>query len=395
MTADSTTGTPDLLTLLASAARADAVAPDGLRPARRAFATIRRRFPSAETCLMLKTRGPQPRAPVCVSSHEGPVRPTPEWGPILADLLQVAALHAKPLVLVPDSTPRLPLPCREAGYSWAVPLPFRIHQRVIGGMVVHGRGAVPTPAEVLFLESLAHLTALGLLAARAIPVVETEDIGHALDVVMDAQEEERARISRELHDGVNQSLTTLILRLGAADRLVHDEAVKAEVAGARELAARILAEVRRVARDLRPPDFQEMGLGAALETLCSTFSEQHGIHAEAYHVDLNCPCRSVTIDLALYRIVQEALANVARHSRATEVGVVLACRNELITVQVEDNGVGFDPRRVERSRGHLGIVGMKERAALLGGTVLVESRPGLGTTVHVEIPADFGRPEGD
>jgi signal transduction histidine kinase len=389
MLGDSTPKTRDLLTLLASVARADTVAPEALRPARRAFAAIRQRFPDAEACLLLKGRGPSPRRPVCMSADRGPSRPTPERGPLVAGLLQLAALHPRAVVLLPDGKPRLPSACREAGHDWAVPLPFRVHQRVIGGIVVHGRGTPPTREETVFLEGLANLTTLGLLAARAVPVSETDDVGHALDVVLGAQEAERARISRELHDGVNQSLMTLILRLGSVDRVLNDEAARTELVQARDLATQILGDVRRIARDLRPAVLDELGLGPALEALCSTFTEQHGIHAEAYHLDVNCPCRSVMIDLALYRIVQEALNNVARHSGATQVGVVLACRNAVVTVQVEDNGIGFDTRKLRSEHGGLGIIGMRERAALLGGTVSVESRPGHGTTVYVGIPADF------
>jgi signal transduction histidine kinase len=309
---------------------------------------------------------------------------------VVAGLLQLAALHSEPLVLLPDSRPRLPEPCSAAGHDWAVPLPFRTHHSVIGGMVVHGQGTPPDEAEVLFLETLAGLTTLGLLAARAIPLTQAQDVSRALDIVLEAQEAERARISRDLHDGVNQSLTTLILQLGAVDRLVTDETLRDELGGARDLATGVLAEVRRVARDLRPAVLDEMGLGAALEALCGNFTEQYGIHAEAYHLDVDCPCRSVMVDLALYRIAQEALTNVARHSRATEVGVVLACREGVVTVQVEDNGIGFDMRRMTPARDQLGLLGMRERAALLGGTVAIESRPGHGTTVYAEIPTDFG-----
>jgi signal transduction histidine kinase len=381
--------TSDLLALLAAVARADTVAPEALRPAQRAFAAIRQRFPDSEACLLLRGRGPHPRRPVCLSGARGPSRPTPERGPVIAGLLQVAALHSRPLVLRAEAKPTLPLSCREAGYDWAVPLPFGARQRVIGGLVVHGRGASPTPEELVFLEGLANTTCLGLLAARAIPITETEDVSRALDTVLEAQETERARISRELHDGVSQSLTTLILRLGSVDRMVTEEAAKAELAGARALATQIIGDVRRISRDLRPAVLDELGLGAALEALCNEFSERHGIHAEAYHLDQDCPCRSMTIDLALYRIAQEALQNIARHSQATEVGVVLACRDAVVTVQVEDNGVGFDPRRVDARGGHLGIMGMRERAAMLGGRVAIESRPGRGTTIYAEIPADF------
>ncbi|MBM3472868.1 MAG: sensor histidine kinase [Armatimonadetes bacterium] len=395
MAPDSRPEAAGLLALLASATRADAIGPEGLHPVRRAFATIRRRFPRSDVCLLLKSRGPQPRAPICLSSHGGTTKPAPERGGVVAGLLQLAALHARPLVLEPDSKPRLPDSCRDEGYEWAVPLPFRVHQRVIGGLVVAGPAAPPSATEMLFLESLSGVTSLGLLAARSIPLTENQDVNRALDVVLEAQEAERARISRELHDGVNQALTTLILRLGAVDRLAEDETVKAELQSARDLATQVLGDVRRVARDLRPAVLDEMGLGPALEALCRTFTEQHGVHAEAYHLDVNCPCRSRTIDLALYRIVQEALANVARHARATQVGVVLACREGVVTVQIEDNGVGFDPKKARPSRGHLGIVGMQERAALLGGRVSIESRAGHGTTVYAEIPADFRGLEGE
>ncbi len=382
-----------LLSLAAAAARDVLATPGTTEAARQAMAAITAALPDAEATVLLRPAGQKPSPPLWVTAA-GP-RHASAAGPdanLIVDLLTVAFAREKTVVAGASSEARLPQAWQEAGITWAVAIPLAGAGSVLGGTVVRGMGDPPDRATIAFLESIGHIAALGLASSRSrVTDAKVENITRLLDSVIRAQEEERARISRELHDETNQSLTSLILGLALLTRLVENPAAREQITRVREQAAEVLDGLRRVARDLRPPDLEEVGLGPALESLCERFADQHGIAARFYHVDRDCPCRSDAIDMALYRITQEALANVARHAHATQVGVVLACRDGLVTVQVEDDGNG-QPAAGSDAREQLGILGMRERAALLGGKVSIESNPGRGTTVYVEIPASF---EGD
>lgn len=208
--------------------------------------------------------------------------------------------------------------------------------------------------------------------------------------VLEGAEEERRRIARELHDDTAQSLAALVLRLQMARRS-RDPATRERLL--RELhdeIHRASAGVRRILRGLRPPLLEESGLVAAVRShLKSALAEaalEHSLEAgEVEHL------LSQDAKLALYRIIQEAVSNVVRHSGATHVAVRLAAEGERVRVEVQDDGVGFDRARSDPAGGRgLGIVGILERAAILGGAASVDSRPGEGTHVVVRVPADTG-----
>ena len=203
-----------------------------------------------------------------------------------------------------------------------------------------------------------------------------------------AAEDERLRIARELHDDTAQRLAALLVRLrvarGTADeerreRLldeVHQEIVEAADA------------VRRIARGLRPPSLEEVGLEAAIRSLARAIREAHGLPIEIETVTKGEGTRlKPDAELALYRIVQEALSNVVRHAGASRVRVVLERRDERTVVVIEDDGRGFEPPgAADTGGGGLGLVGMAERARYLGGRVGIESAGGQGTRVTVEVP---------
>jgi two-component system, NarL family, sensor histidine kinase UhpB len=154
------------------------------------------------------------------------------------------------------------------------------------------------------------------------------------------------------------------------------------VAGIRQLAVDTLQDVRRLAVDLRPKALDDFGLVAALERLTDNFREQTGLSVDFVTGLDDEPLPSETAT-ALYRIVQEALTNVIKHSRAGSVSILVTRKNEQVAVVIEDDGVGFDP---ERSPDGFGIQGMRERIELLGGSLRVESGPETGTTLAVEVP---------
>ena len=199
--------------------------------------------------------------------------------------------------------------------------------------------------------------------------------------VVEAQELERRRLARELHDETGQALTSILLGLkGVEERLDPD--ARAPVAELREIVVSTLQDVRRLAVELRPTALDDFGLVAALERLASSFSEQSGIEVdfESALADERLPGE---IETALYRIVQESLTNVVKHAQAAHVTVVLARKDSAVKVVVEDDGRGFDPT-VPADEGY-GLVGMRERLALIGGRLEVESGS-IGTTVAAEVP---------
>lgn len=203
---------------------------------------------------------------------------------------------------------------------------------------------------------------------------------------LNAAEEERKRVARELHDETAQTLAALLIRIRVARGRPEAEALEPLLDGMRAEVARALEEVRRFALGLRPPALDELGLVPALETHARTLSEATSVPIAVRAHSLE-GMLSPEAELALYRIVQEALSNVVRHAAARRVELRLEHLDGLVTVTVEDDGRGFDVARQMRSDGGgLGLFGMQERAAYLGGRVEIRSRPGGGTSVHAEIP---------
>jgi two-component system sensor histidine kinase UhpB len=201
-----------------------------------------------------------------------------------------------------------------------------------------------------------------------------------------AAEEERKRIARELHDETAQLLAALLIRIRIVRKASDPEALEVLLDDMRREIGAALEGVRRFARGLRPPALDELGLIPAIESHIRSVSEVAGfpVRLEAEPVEL-----SPEAELAVYRIVQEALSNVVRHAGATRAVVRLRREPEQLVASVEDDGTGFDVARV-RSAGGLGLFGMSERAAYLGGRVEVKSAPGGGTRVRAEIPLSAG-----
>jgi two-component system sensor histidine kinase DegS len=203
-----------------------------------------------------------------------------------------------------------------------------------------------------------------------------------------AQEEEWRRLARELHDETAQSLILLCQsadRVAAAARLPRT--AREDLGSLRLMAQDILAGVRRFSRDLRPSVLDDLGLVAAIEWLAGQLSENQGIHTRV-EVLSPMPRLSSEVELGLFRIVQEALRNVSKHAQASEVVVTIRRRDGVLQVGVEDDGRGFVvPKGLDDLvvHGHLGLIGMQERAQLLGGNVRLESAPEKGTRLTVTI----------
>jgi two-component system sensor histidine kinase UhpB len=213
--------------------------------------------------------------------------------------------------------------------------------------------------------------------------------------VVRAQEEERKRISRELHDDTAQVLFAQVLRLTAlkssADPSVQETATKLE-----SMTVEALEGVRRLALELRPPALDDLGLLAALGDLAQRFSDQTGIPVEYRPRGLRARMQAET-ELVLYRIAQEALMNVAKHAQASQVWLDLVRSEDEVTLSIQDDGIGFDlasaSERDDRGVG-LGLFGMEERAHLVGGQLKILTSPGNETRIVAQIPLDLeGRSE--
>jgi signal transduction histidine kinase len=205
----------------------------------------------------------------------------------------------------------------------------------------------------------------------------------ALRRVVSAQEQERRRLARELHDETGQALTSILLGLRTVEEAGGEAEMRAAVGEVRDLVRSTLQDVRRLAVELRPKALDDFGLVAALERLAESFTEQTGI-AIAFQSLLPSARLTPEIETALYRIVQESLTNIVKHAQAHSVSIVLGRKSDSVSVIVEDDGVGFDPDRTRE--GGLGLIGMRERVSLIGGRLTIESRPGAGTAFVAEVP---------
>ena len=205
----------------------------------------------------------------------------------------------------------------------------------------------------------------------------------ALRRVVSAQEAERRRLARELHDETGQALTSILLGLRAVEEAEGEPQLGEAIKEVRDLVRSTLRDVRRLAVELRPTALDDFGLVPALERLTDSFAEQTGISVD-FQASLTSGRLPTEIETALYRIVQESLTNIVKHARAGSVSVVLTRKEDAVSVVVEDDGVGFEPGRPRD--GGIGLLGMQERVALLGGRLAIESRPGAGTTFVAEVP---------
>ena len=203
-----------------------------------------------------------------------------------------------------------------------------------------------------------------------------------------AQEAERKRISRELHDGAGQGLMVLRLYLGLLGAETRDRESQIKVQEALGLLDRTIEDLRRIIGRLSPRTLEELGLLAAIRKEAREVSRSTSIKAS-----LGLPKELDELDheteLAIYRCVQEALHNIAKHSRAQNFAVRLKLAGDLLRLTVEDDGIGFSPRR--SPRGVFGLWGMRERIAALGGTVRIRSGPGKGTQIRVTLPSGHAR----
>ena len=255
----------------------------------------------------------------------------------------------------------------------------------------------------------------GDLAARVRPSLvtdpEVERVGETLNAMLDelhearvklralsaaviaAQEEERRRISRELHDDTAQTLTSLLLYARALEEGEVAPATRAALAELREEVGTSLDGVRRLARELRPSSLDDLGLVPALEGYTREFGRRGGlpVRFQSAYGGERLPAH---VELALYRIAQEALTNAAKHAGATQAEVWLVREPGAVTLSVRDNGQGFAAEDAPAARSGMGLFSMRERAELAGGALTIRSAPGEGTLVEARVPISPALPSG-
>jgi two-component system, NarL family, sensor histidine kinase UhpB len=197
-----------------------------------------------------------------------------------------------------------------------------------------------------------------------------------------AQEDERLRLARGLHDEVGQSMTAVLLQL---KRMTADASpeLRAQLAEAKQVVKASLEDVRRLAQELRPELLDHLGLASALVNLASGFEQRTHVRVRR-HLEPDLPQLDPGVELVIYRVAQESLTNVARHARATEVLLALERGNDSVVLRVLDNGRGFDPGHAEGG----GLRGIRERALIVGGAAAIKPGPGGGVEVRLEAPAE-------
>ena len=226
------------------------------------------------------------------------------------------------------------------------------------------------------------------LAASRKALERSEEQLHTLaGRILTAQEDERRRIARDLHDDVNQRLALLMLDLQAVDRQIGgsstaaQDGVRSVLKGLEELSD----DVRYMAYRFHPSILDDLGLKAALQRLLDDFSSRTGVKTLFVHQPLDNQLDK-TSSTALYRVVQECLSNIARHAKASRVEVEVTVEEEGVVVVVRDDGRGFDQLAVDRVEGGLGLLNMRERLLAVQGSCEIESSPGRGTTVSMYVP---------
>lgn len=342
------------------------------------------RLDAGRRCWCLEARAPAGRR-AAVVPLQVPAR-RPDWVRLSRPLSVVRGKGA---------WPALDPAWRRFGTCWSVPL--RRGEGLVGVLQFAFRGPYEwLPRE---RELLAAAAERCLLAAEKARLVESlaareEQVRRLAEHLMLAEERERRRISAELHDETGQSLLCIRLQLEMLERSVPQDRpqLRAGLAEARLLTERTIVEMRRLIADLSPAVLEQFGLAAALKQLVARFRRLHPARVRLRLLRARRLPRS--LEHLVYRLVQECLNNVARHSAARHVNIQVRFADKQLVVQVEDDGVGFDVKAALAKRDSFGLAGMRERVAWHGGRYHIQSRPGHGAKIRIELPLpQAGRPE--
>lgn len=290
-----------------------------------------------------------------------------------------------------------PVVLGETPFRTLVAAPLKLGAAALGALCIEspaGRGF--DSAEVAMFELFADHLAAAIQRCRMFDEVRSsrrqlETMSRRL---VEIQEAERRNLARELHDEIGQTLTGLKLLLESIDRpaAASSPESSAPLEQARGLVNDLMAQVRALSLQLRPGMLDDLGLLPALIYLFQRYEQQTGIRVLFGHYGLEQRF-DAALETAAYRIMQEALTNVARHAQADEVSVHVWNDGSRLTLQIEDRGRGFDPSVLSASADRAGLAGMRERARLIGGRLLVDSQPGAGTRITAELPLTLAIPD--
>ncbi|MFI5168053.1 MAG: GAF domain-containing protein [Thermoanaerobaculales bacterium] len=296
------------------------------------------------------------------------IRAHPDWS-LPADRSSEASWMGVPLFARGNVAGLFSLSKREAGYF------NEEHVRLAEAM--SSQASVAVENAVLFEQMQASTARMQLLSRR----------------LVEAQESERRNIARELHDEAGQALASLRIGLRLLEREIDEGgSVTGRVAELMQRTDAVIDGLHRLAADLRPASLDHLGLEAALRQYSRSVGSKFGLTVRFKARGFKGERLPAEVETALYRVAQEAMTNVVRHARATRVDVLAERRDGRVLVMVEDDGVGFEPDQVQHGD-HLGLLGLKERAEALGGSLTVESAPGAGTTVVVEVASADPHPD--
>lgn len=282
------------------------------------------------------------------------------------------------------------------GFRSLIAVPVAVGEQVLG--IIFAAATQPDAFnrdDLTFLQTVSDHVAVALTNARLLQELrEKERVrGLLLTKVVTAQEEERKRISHELHDQIGQLLTALLIQLQLLERDLSEPSLLEKLKMLKQLAEEISSHLHHIAWELRPPALDELGLMAALEKVTEEWSKRFNIPCElVVNGSINGDVQP-EVTIGVFRIVQEALTNIAKHAKASYAHVSIHQEDSELVVTVEDNGIGFKVSNILKhpdENKRLGLLGMMERAAMLSGTLNIDSKPGKGTKIQVRIPMPKG-----
>lgn len=339
-----------------------------------------------------------------VLAADGPVSPASAPGirlsiqaaPVLRQVFEGQVSQFTDLTAETDPSP-MTRALLAGGVRAVAAVPLTVGERKLGALLL-GKGETgPWAAETLALATQV-ADSLAVALANASLYQEVEAARAQLQAlsrrVLEVQEHERHYVADQLYNDAAQVLAALKFQLNAtAQELTERPAIPAaaqageRIAQMQAMADQILTGLHGLAVDLRPASLDRLGLAPALKQYCEDFGREHGLVVEFETLGLQGLSIPLAVEVALYRVAQEALSNVARHAQANTVGIGVSSADRRLSLLVEDDGIGFDLVAAQR-RGALGLLGMREHMAAIGGNLTVESAAGGGTTLLVEVALD-------
>jgi signal transduction histidine kinase len=258
----------------------------------------------------------------------------------------------------------------------------------VGGEFIGGLGIISMVSEREWSgEVVQRFKLVGELFANALTRKRAEEaLQHLSGRLISAQEEDRRRLARELHDDVSQRLAVLAIEAGKLEQQSHytPDFIHGKLQGMKDHIVKLAGDIHRISRQLHPSILDDLGLVDAMESECRRFSDLEGIPVK-FTADRFPEETPKDVSLCLYRVTQESLRNIAKHSQATDARVTLTRKNGSIFLSVEDAGVGFEPAKARVMPG-LGLASMAERVRLINGSLSIHSAPGKGTVIEIQAP---------